>query len=64
MEKNMTDIYKQLAEFFDSFPQRFPKDSQQGQNVLKMMISPEEARLFTPEPDYISSIMKVYEERK
>jgi len=41
----MTDIYKQLAEFFDSFPQRFPKESEQGQKVLKIMITPEEAEM-------------------
>ncbi|MBT7153321.1 MAG: 4Fe-4S binding protein [Deltaproteobacteria bacterium] len=41
----MTDIYQKLAEFFDSFPQRFPKESEQGQKVLKMMISPEEAEM-------------------
>jgi len=41
----MVDIYKQLAIFLDSFPQRFPKDSDQGQKVLKLMISPEEAEM-------------------
>jgi len=41
----MTDIYKRLADFFDSFPQRFPKNSEQGQKVLKLMITPEEAEM-------------------
>jgi ferredoxin/predicted transcriptional regulator len=51
----MTDVYKRLAEFFDTFPQRFPKESEQGQKVLKMMITPEEAEMMMsldkmPEP--------------
>jgi len=44
-EEKMTDVYKRLAEFFDSFPQRFPKDSEQGLKVLEMMITPEEAEM-------------------
>ena len=41
----MADIYKDLAAFFDSFPQRFPKDSAQGQKVLRLMIEPDEAKM-------------------
>lgn len=41
----MTEIYQQLANFFDSFPQRFPKESKQGLKVLEMMITPEEAEM-------------------
>ncbi len=51
----MTDVYKRLAKFFDSFPQRFPAESKQGQKVLQMMITPEEAEMMMslekmPEP--------------
>ncbi len=44
-ENKMTDVYQRLAAFFDSFPQRFPKESEQGHKVLKAMISPEEAEM-------------------
>ena len=41
----MADIYKDLAAFFDSFPQRFLKDSKQGQKVIRQIIEPDEAQM-------------------
>jgi len=43
----MTDVYKRLAEFLDTFPQRFPVNTESGieLRILEYLFTPEEAEM-------------------
>lgn len=52
----MEDTYRRLAEFLDTFPQRFPLNMESGieLKILKHIFTPDEARMFmklTPSPE-------------
>ena len=52
----MKDVYQRLAEFLDTFPQRFPVNTESGieLKILKQIYSPEEAEMFmklSPQPE-------------
>ncbi len=44
----MKDVYQNLAEFLDTFPQRFPVNTESGieLKILKHIFTPDEARMF------------------
>lgn len=60
-ETLMKDVYQRLAEFLDTFPQRFPVNTESGieRKILKHIFSPDEAEMFlklTPQPETAAQI--------